>query len=94
MIGAHLTTEQRALVFRLRAKGVNVRDIAKELGRSPAGINVCLKGQQRPGRPVRWTTRSGSLTLEEREEIRMGLARDESLSHRTRAPSSSLDGDP
>jgi IS30 family transposase len=78
-MGAHLTTEQRALVFRLRAKGMSVRDIGKELDHSHSGIAVTLKGQQRDGQPVRWTPRPRALALEEREEIRFGLARGESM---------------
>ncbi|NNN19812.1 MAG: helix-turn-helix domain-containing protein, partial [Acidimicrobiaceae bacterium] len=37
---AHLTTFQRALARRLRAKGMSLRDITKEVGCSHSGIDV------------------------------------------------------
>ena len=78
---AHLTIEQRALARRLRSKGWSLRDIAKEVGCSCAGVDVMLRGQQRrAAKPVRWSPRAGRLGLNEREEIRFGLARGESMS--------------
>ena len=54
---AHFTTEQKALIFRLRGQGKSLREIAKQLGSSHSGIDVILKGQQRVPRPVTWTPR-------------------------------------
>jgi len=79
-VTAHLTTSQRALARRLRAKGMSLRVIAKEIGCSHSGIDVMLKGQARAPRPDTWTPREGHLTAGDREEILLGLHRGESMS--------------
>jgi IS30 family transposase len=77
---AHLNIEQRALARRLRAKKMSLRDIAKQIGCSSAGIDVMLRGQSREARPIEWVPRRGALSIEEREEILRGLSREDSLS--------------
>lgn len=77
---AHLTTFQRALARRLRAKGMSLRDIAKEIGCSHSGIDVMLRGQARDAKPITWVPRKGALTAEEREEISHGICRGDSMS--------------
>lgn len=76
---AHLTIQQRALAHRLRAKGMSLRGIAKEIGCAHSGIDVILRGQIRAAKPIGWTPRHGRLTVDEREEILLGLHRMESL---------------
>jgi len=72
---AHLTVFQRGLAYRLRAKGMSLRDIAKEVGCSHSGIDVMLAGKQsRAARVESWTPRQGHLTVSEREEIFVGFA--------------------
>ena len=78
---AHLTVFQRGLAYRLRAKGMSLRDIAKEVGCSHSGIDVMLAGKQsRVVKAESWTPRQGHLTADEREEILLGLHRGESMS--------------
>ena len=77
---AHLTIQQRALAHGLRAKGMSLRDIAKEIGCSHLGIDVMLRGQVRVARPSTWAPRQGRLQVHEREEILLGLQRGESRS--------------
>ena len=77
---AHLNIEQRALARRLRSEKMSLRDIAKQIGCSSAGIDVMLSGQVREARRVEWIPRLGALTIEEREEILRGLSRGDSLS--------------
>ena len=59
---------------------MSLRDIAKQIGCSSAGIDVMLRGQGREARPVEWIPRRGALSIEEREEILRGLSRGDSLS--------------
>ncbi len=78
-LATHLNIEQRALARRLRAKKMCLRDIAKQIGCSSAGIHLMLRGQSREARPVEWVPRRGALTIGEREEILRGLSRGDSL---------------
>ncbi len=78
-LATHLNIEQRALARRLRAKKMCLRDIAKQIGCSSAGIDLMLRGQSREARPVGWVPRRGALTIGEREEILRGLSRGDSL---------------
>jgi IS30 family transposase len=79
-VTAHLTVFQRDLARRLRAKGMSLRDIAKEVGCSHSGIDVLLRGQARAARLETWTPRRGALSASDREEILLGLHRGESMS--------------
>ena len=77
---AHLTKEQRALAHRLRREGHSLRSIARDIGlRSPGGVTLVLSGQRREGREDVWRPREGRLSLEEREEISLGLRAGESM---------------
>ena len=49
---AHLNLEQRALARRLRAQGMSLRVIAKQVGCGHSGIDVMLRGQARDARPI------------------------------------------
>ena len=83
---AHLTVFQRDLARRLRAGGMSLRGIAKEVGCSHSGIEVVLRGgQAREARAEAWTPWDGSLQAAEREEILLGLQRNESMSAIARA---------
>ena len=77
----HMTYEQKQMVRRLYAKGLTIRAIAKEINYSPNGVHVTVVGNQsNPGRPDEWTPRPGRLRAEEREDIWIGLQRNESMS--------------
>src|SRR5674476_757892 len=72
-MAAHLTNEQRQLVFRLRHRGLTTAAIAREIGVTWQGIHVVLRGQKRDARPDEWTSAAGRLSVHEREEILLGL---------------------
>ncbi|MHB8335094.1 MAG: helix-turn-helix domain-containing protein [Acidimicrobiales bacterium] len=59
----HLTIDQRALIRRFRARGMSLRDIAKEIGCSHSGIDVMLRGQACAAKPDACTPRSTSSSL-------------------------------
>ena len=77
---AHLTAFQRDLARRLHAKGMSLRDVAREIGCSKSGIDVVLRGQARDAKPDTWVPRDGHLSASDREEILLGLQRRESMS--------------
>ena len=66
-MAAHLTKEQRQLVFRLHHRGLSTSAIAKEVGMTSEGMRVVLRGQKRDGWPDEWTSSRGRLSVRERE---------------------------
>ena len=80
-MGVHLTKQQRQLAHRLRRKGESLRSIAKHVNLAGAtSVRVALASHKREGRDDAWTPRAGRLTLDEREEIALGLKMKESMS--------------
>ena len=76
-----MTREQKQMALRLRAKGVKLKEITRELNFSLNAIEITLRGAQvRSGRPDEWVSSPGRLTPEEREDIFVGLSRGESMS--------------
>ena len=72
-MAAHLTNEQRQLVFRLRHRGLTTVAIAREIGLTWEGAAAVLRGQKREARLDAWTSAPGRLSVPEREEILLGL---------------------
>jgi transposase, IS30 family len=71
---AHLMAEQRQLAFRLKARGLSLREIGPQVGCSHQGVALIVRQASR--RPVRhdgWAPGPGRLTLADREEITLGL---------------------
>lgn len=80
-MGAHLTLEQKQMVRRLRANGLPLNVIARDIGCKPDTVGITARGSQlRPGKPAEWVPGPGRLGVIEREEIILGLARDDSMS--------------
>jgi transposase, IS30 family len=79
-MAAHLTVEQRRLARRLKARGLSLREIGREVGCSHEEVRVVLRGSsRRDGKPDRWTPGPGRLTLADREEISLGVHRGEAF---------------
>jgi len=76
-----MTREQKEMARRLKAKGLPLKAIARELSCSLPLVTASVY-VQRPesGLPDRWTPAPGRLSAEEREDILLGLARGESMS--------------
>jgi len=79
-VGLHLTDDQRRRVRRLRVEGMTVAEVARELGCSLRTVKRVTAGQgKREQRRTRWCPGARRLSLEEREEISLGLRRGDSF---------------
>src|SRR5271165_5994187 len=79
-MGVRLTTEQRKLARELKTKGLSNREIGREIGASYEAVRVLLRRPLSLSEDMaRWTPRLSHLTLEDREQILVGLGRGESL---------------
>jgi IS30 family transposase len=77
----HLSTEQKELAFRLRAKRWRLIDIAREIGCTAPMVGLMVRaGKHLDADSFGWEPRSGCLTIHEREQILLGIGRNESLS--------------
>ena len=77
----HMTQEQRRMALRLLAKGLPQKLIARDLDVAKGGISEIVHGKRfRTGMVDGWAPAPGRLSVEEREEILVGLARGESMS--------------
>jgi IS30 family transposase len=77
---AYMTREQKQMARRLKAKGLTLKAIARELSCSLPGVTASVYRPKELGLVDRWTPAPGRLSAEEREEILLGLARGESMS--------------
>lgn len=76
----HLSREQKQLALRLHAKGWRLVDIAREIGCSAPMVGLMVRtGRHMGAKPFGWDPRSGCLTIDEREQILVGLAQGLSL---------------
>jgi IS30 family transposase len=77
----NLTAEQRAMALRLKAKGLNFKEIGEEIDSSQqTAWNVVMKAPTRVVKPFSWSPGPGRLTIVEREEISLALRRCDSFS--------------
>ena len=76
----HLSREQKQLALRLHAKGWRLVDIAKEIGCSAPMVGIMARtGRHLDAKPFGWEPRAGSLSIEDREQILLGVNRGESF---------------
>lgn len=79
-MGVHLTVDQRREVRRMRADGMTVADVARRVGCSLRTVKRVMAGQgKRELRATRWSPGVRRLSLQEREEISLGLRRGDSF---------------
>ena len=72
----HLSREQKQLALRLHGKGWRLVDIAKEIGCSAPMVGVMARsGRHLDAKPLGWKPRQGCLTIDEREQILLGINR-------------------
>ena len=82
----HLSREQKQLALRLHSKGWRLIDIAREIGcTAPMVGRMAREGRHLDGKPFGWEPREGHLTVFDREEILVGLARGDTLTAIARA---------
>ena len=74
-----MTVQQRTMVYSLRGRGLTVAEAARAAGiHFMSAYRVLADYHTRDdGRPDMWSTAPGRLTLADREEITVGLAREE-----------------
>ena len=72
----HLSREQKQLALRLHAKGWRLVDIAREIGCSAPMVGIMARsGRHLDAKPFGWEPRPGQLTVDEREQILLGINR-------------------
>ena len=74
-MAVHLTKEQREIAFRWWAKGLSLKAIAKAVGCTHPTVVRVLRGSKYEAHPLDWTPARGRLSVDEREEILLGLSR-------------------
>jgi transposase, IS30 family len=75
-----LSAGQTQMAHRLRARGLSLRQVAREVGCSYQWVRLITCSSDRTSRSEGWVPRAGRLQLSDREEISLGLHGGETLS--------------
>ena len=78
-MGPRLSVEQRREARRLKARGWPLRAIAAEVGCSHESVRILERRSDADARLEEWTPGPGRLRLADREEVSLGLERDETF---------------
>ena len=74
-----LTQDQKQMAFRLKAEGLSLKEIARQVGcTAPMVGSMVRDGRFLTGLPDTWQPRPGLLMIREREQALLGLAAGES----------------
>ena len=70
----HLSAEQKRTAFRLKRNGWRLVDIAREIGCTAPMVGLMVRtGRHLDAEPFGWEPRPGCLTIEDREQILIGI---------------------
>ena len=73
-MAAHLSAEQVGLALRLRARGLTLKEVGRQVSCDPREVHQLSRhGRRRAPRPYGWQPGPGRLGLADREEISLGL---------------------
>jgi transposase, IS30 family len=75
-----LSAGQTQMAHRFRARGLSLRQVAREVGCSYQWVRLITCSSDRTSRSEGWVPRAGRLQLSDREEISLGLHGGETLS--------------
>jgi IS30 family transposase len=79
-MAAHLSAEQVQLALRLRARGLTLKEVGRQVCCDRREVHQLERhGRRRPPRPYGWQPGPGRLGLADREEISLGLRAGESF---------------
>jgi transposase, IS30 family len=80
-VARKLTQEQKTLAFRLRKQGLSKAEIARQICCTDGLVVYMFQGKApSTGTPSEWSPRRGALTIDDREQILLGLRATDSLS--------------
>ena len=80
-MSAKMTQAQKQMALRLRAKGMTIREIARELSYTSSAVFATVKRPQPSAAlPDEWVPRGSCLSASDREDILVGLSKGESMS--------------
>ena len=79
-MAAHLSAEQVGLALRLRARGLTLSEVGRQVSCHLREVHRLARGElRRPPRPYGWQPGPGRLGLGDREEVSLGLHAGESF---------------
>jgi IS30 family transposase len=79
-VARHLSAEEVGLALRLRARGLTLSEVGRQVSCTGTQVHQLEHGQRRRApRPYGWEPGPGRLTLEDREEVSLGIRGGESF---------------
>ena len=79
-MAVHLSAEQVGMALRLRARGLTLKEVGRQVSCHLREVHRLARGEQRrPPRPFGWEPGPGRLGLGDREEVSLGLHAGESF---------------
>jgi transposase len=80
-VAPRLTQSQKTLALRLRRQGLSQREIARQICCNDSTLSIMFREKlSSEGIAERWAPRPGRLSIDDREQILLGLRASESMS--------------